>query len=238
MGPPSSDDIAPVRVVALGSGGVVRALLWDNDGVLVDTEPLYFQATRELLGELGIELTRERFADLSLRQGRSCLDLAAGLGLAKDELEAIRQRRNARYAALLGAGVEPMPGVVDCLRRLHGSRPMAIVTSSNPDHFALAHARTGLAPFFEFVLTNADYARTKPHPEPYLTAAERLGVDPASCLVVEDTERGLQAARAAGMRCVVVPGELCAGGDFRAADAVLASVSEVPDAVARIAGTS
>jgi HAD superfamily hydrolase (TIGR01509 family) len=214
---------------------MIRALLWDNDGVLVDTEPLYFRATREVLAELGIELTRERFADLSLRQGRSCFDLAAGRGVGADELELLRQRRNARYAAILKAGVEPMPGVVECLRRLHGSFPMAIVTSSNPDHFALAHARTGLSSFFEFVLTNADYARTKPHPEPYLTAAARLGVDPANCVVVEDTERGLRAARAAGMRCVVVPGELNGAGDFRGAEAVLASVSEVPAAVARIA---
>lgn len=214
---------------------MIRALLWDNDGVLVDTEPLYFRATRELLAELGIELTREHFADLSLRQGRSCFDLAAHLGLADGELDALRRRRNARYAALLGSGVEPMPGVLDCLRRLHGSRPMAIVTSSKPDHFALAHARTGLASFFEFVLTNADYTHTKPHPEPYLTAAGRLGVDPASCLVIEDTERGLQAARAAGMRCVVVPGDLGATGDFRGADAVLASVREVPAVVARLA---
>jgi beta-phosphoglucomutase-like phosphatase (HAD superfamily) len=127
-----------------------------------------------------------------------------------------------------------MPGVRECLTRLHRILPMAIVTSSNPDHFALAHARTGLADFFEFVLTNADYTHTKPHPEPYLTAAQRLGLDPTSCLVIEDTERGLQAARAAGMRCIVVPGGLSSGGDFLGADAVLASVREVPDFVARL----
>ena len=217
---------------------MIGALLWDNDGVLVDTEPLYYRATRELLAEVGVDLTREHFADLSLRQGRSCFDLAADRGVAADELEALRRRRNERYATLLQVGIAPLPGVVDCLRAMHGRQPMAIVTSSNPDHFEIAHRTTGLAPYFEFILTNADYVRHKPHPEPYLTAAARLGVDPASCVVVEDTERGLQAATAAGMRCLVIPGDLNRSGDFRAASAVLRSVDEVPAAIERLVARS
>jgi HAD superfamily hydrolase (TIGR01509 family) len=213
---------------------MIRALLWDNDGVLVDTEPLYFRATRELLAEVGVDLTREHFADLSLRQGRSCFDLAAARGVAADELESLRRRRNERYAALLRAGIDPLPGVPEILRALHGRQPMAIVTSSNPDHFELAHRRTGLSSYFEFVLTNADYVRHKPHPEPYLTAATRLGVDPASCVVVEDTERGLQAATAAGMRCLVIPHDLSRDGDFRTAAAVLTSIDELPAAIDRL----
>ena len=213
---------------------MIRAIFWDNDGVLVDTEPLYFQATRELLAEVGIDLTHANFADLSLRQGRSCFDLAAARGLADPELEALRRRRNARYADLLRAGIMPLPGVVDALRALHGTRPMAIVTSSNPDHFEVAHASTGLRRYFDFVLTNADYERHKPHPEPYLRAAGRLGIDPGSCLVVEDTERGLRSALAAGMRCAAVPGELSRSGDFAGAEVVLESIAELPDLVARL----
>jgi HAD superfamily hydrolase (TIGR01509 family) len=213
---------------------MIGALLWDNDGVLVDTEPLYYRATRELLAEVGVDLTREHFADLSLRQGRSCFDLAAHRGIAAGELEALRRRRNERYAALLQAGIDPLPGVVECLRTLHGRQPMAIVTSSNPDHFEIAHRTTGLSSYFEFILTNADYVRHKPHPEPYLTAAARLGVEPSSCVVVEDTERGLQAATAAGMRCLVIPGDLSRGGDFRTAAAVLRNVDEVPAAIERL----
>ena len=98
---------------------MIHALLWDNDGVLVDTEPLYFRATRELLAEVGVDLTREHFADLSLRQGRSCFDLAAALGDAAGALESLRGRRNERYAALLRAGIEPLPGVPECLSLIH-----------------------------------------------------------------------------------------------------------------------
>src|SRR5258705_6296331 len=94
---------------------------------------------------------------------------------------------------------------------------MAVVTSSQPEHFALQHTNTGARHFFEFVLTGADYARFKPDPEPYLMAAAPLGIAPADCLVIEDTERGLVAALRAGMRCAVVPRRLSARRAFFAA---------------------
>ena len=91
---------------------------------------------------------------------------------------------------------------------------MAIVTSSEPGPFARTHARTGLLPHFELVLTRVDYTNAKPDPEPYLCAVARLGVPPARCLVIEDSERGLRAAKAAGLCLLGVPSGLTAAGDF------------------------
>ena len=102
---------------------------------------------------------------------------------------------------------------------------MAIVTSSEPGPFARTHARTGLLPHFELVLTRVDYTNAKPNPEPYLCAVSRLGVPPARCLVIEDSERGLRAAKAAGLACWVVPSGLTASGNFAAADAVLPNLA-------------
>jgi HAD superfamily hydrolase (TIGR01509 family) len=212
---------------------MIEAILWDNDGVLVDTEGLYFAANREILAELGVELTHSLFADYSLRQGRTVFDLVEGL--AADQFEHMRRRRNARYEALIAEGVRVFEGVEDCLSALYGQVPMAIVTSSNAEHFDTVHAQTGLLRFFEFALKNGDYDRHKPHPEPYLAAASRLGLAPEQCLVIEDTERGLQAAVAAGMRCLVIPHALSSVGDFSEAHAVLESVSEVPTWWARLA---
>jgi HAD superfamily hydrolase (TIGR01509 family) len=84
---------------------------------------------------------------------------------------------------------------------------MGIVTSSRSDHFALIHQRTGFLPYFRFVLTAGDYSRSKPDPDPYLRAIERSGVERDECLVIEDSERGLIAATAAGIRCIIVPNE-------------------------------
>jgi beta-phosphoglucomutase-like phosphatase (HAD superfamily) len=115
---------------------------------------------------------------------------------------------------------------------------MAVVTTSRRVHFEIQHARTGARPFFEFVLTKEDFTRFKPDPEPYLVAAARLGVAPADCLVVEDSERGLRAAVAAGMRCAVVPSALSPGADLSAAFRVLREVREVPALFEELSGAT
>ena len=205
----------------------MKAIFWDNDGVLVDTEPCYFEASRAALRPLGVEFDEAVYVDWSLRQGASCFELARAQGVPETSIAAARAARDAHYEALL-AGVELIAGVREALESLHGRVPMAVVTTSRPQHFALQHARTDARRFFEFVLTRADYVRGKPDPEPYLLAAARLGVAPADCLVVEDTERGLVAAQRAGMRCAVIPRGLSARGDFAGAWQVLREVSEVP----------
>jgi len=205
----------------------VKAIFWDNDGVLVDSEPLYYEATREAIAELGVELALADFAELSLRTGASAFDVAAARGVPAERIEAARLRRNARYGERL-AGIELMPGVREALAALHGRVPMAVVTSSRRVHFEIQHARTGARRFFEFVLTGEDCARHKPDPQPYRMAAERLGVAPGDCLVIEDSERGLRSAVAAGMRCAVLPSRLTPGGDFSAACRVLRGAGEIP----------
>lgn len=212
-------------------GSAVRAVFWDNDGVLVDTETIYFAATRDVLATVGVELTHAIFVRFALREGRSAFDLAEERGLGPEEVERLRIERNRIYNARLAAGVPVFDGVVDTLQALHGKVRMAIVTTALRESFDLAHARSGLLRWFDFVLTREDYARSKPHPEPYLTAATRSGVAPAECLVVEDSERGLRAALAAGMRCLVVPHALTRDGDFRGAHAVLESARQVAPAV-------
>jgi HAD superfamily hydrolase (TIGR01509 family) len=206
----------------------VKAILWDNDGVLVDTERFYFEASSAALRTLGVEFDEATYIDLCLRRGASCFDLARARGVSEATIAAARAARDAHYGELI-AGVELIPGVRETLESLHGRVPMAVVTSSQPHHFDLQHARTGARRFFEFVLTCADYTRSKPDPEPYLLAAERIGVAPADCLVVEDSERGLLSATRAGMRCAVIPRWLSAAGDFAAAWRVLPEAARVPE---------
>jgi HAD superfamily hydrolase (TIGR01509 family) len=207
--------------------------LWDNDGVLVDTERLFFRATSEIFGGFGIEVTRELYVDYAMRHGRSLFELMSARGAGEEEIRRIRSRRDDRYTQLLREGVDVMPGVRETLASLEGQLPMAIVTASGREHFELIHAGLGLLRHFEFVLADGDYARHKPEPDPYLAAARRLGLDPSDCIAVEDSERGLRAAVAAGMRCLVVPNGFSAGGDFSAADRVLDSASDIPNALAR-----
>lgn len=210
---------------------MIRAILWDNDGVLVDTEGLFFQAGREILATQGVVLTQGDFAEQSLEKGQSVLDFAPDQNA--ESLERLRVKRNARYSALLKAGVRVLPGVVETLRALSGRVRMGIVTGSRRDHFDIVHAQTPLLPFFEFVIAREDYAEAKPHPDAYLTAMRLHGLNPETCVVVEDSERGCVAAAKAGLRVLAVPNALSQRGDFSSAYKVLNSVREVVDEVER-----
>lgn len=203
------------------------AILFDNDGILVDTEPLFLQATQEILATVDVILTADEYHEISMRQGRAVFNLAEARGVSDDEIRVLRTSRNRRYSELIDQGVRIFDGVAETLERLHGILPMAIVTSSDREHFDRIHKQTELMRFFDFVLTAGEYAHHKPHPEPYLAAASRIGAAPDRCLVIEDTERGVRSATTAGMSCIVIPNELSKAGNFKNAHTILHSMREL-----------
>jgi len=203
---------------------VFDAILFDNDGVLVDTEHLYFRANQEALAGIGITLDAATYVELFLREGRGAWHLARERGLGPADVDALRAARDRRYFELIGDAEVLIPGVGEIVPALARRYRLAIVTSSEPGPFARTHARTGLLEHFELVLAQGDYARAKPEPDPYLRAVERMDLPGARCLVIEDSERGLRAAKAAGLHCWVIPSALTAGGRFDAADCVFESL--------------
>jgi HAD superfamily hydrolase (TIGR01509 family) len=210
---------------------MIQAIFWDNDGVLVDTEHLYYQATRQVLATVGVSLSMEQYIELILIRGTGAFHLAGEKGISPDGIEKLRDERNALYGRLLEQGHLVIDGVREVLKKLSGRCLMGIVTSSRPDHFAIIHQRTGFLKYFRFTITAEDFTHGKPHPEPYLLALGRSGLRADECLVVEDSERGLTAARQAGIRCVVVPNEFTRTSDFTGAYRVLESIRELPGIV-------
>lgn len=213
---------------------MIKAILWDNDGVLVDTEHLYFEATRRVLASAGIPLSRKQYVELFLMQGKGAWHLAEERGFLPAEIENLRDERNRLYARLLTARARPVSGITTLLDALHGKYTMGIVTSSRRDHFDLIHQSTDLLKYFDFVLTSDDCARSKPDPELYLKAVEKAGVGVQQCVAIEDSERGLEAAVRAGMRCLIVPSRLTRGRSFLGAQRVLESVTDIPAALKAI----
>ncbi|PLX96250.1 MAG: HAD family hydrolase [Desulfuromonas sp.] len=197
-----------------------EAIFWDNDGVLMQSEHLYYQANAEILAEVDVELNLTTFRQISLQQGESVLGLAAG----KESM--LRPMRDQRYEKLL-ANALPMPGAEALLCTLQGQVPMAIVTSCRRAHFERMHQNSGLLQYVDFVLTREDYRRSKPDPEPYRLACRRTGVLPRQALAVEDSERGVAAAVAAGLNVIAFPGEMNQGGDFRQAKVCIESLAEL-----------
>src|SRR5215470_13094598 len=116
---------------------MIKAIFWDNDGVLVDTERLYFLATQQTLATVGVPLTKEQYIALFLVQGKGAWHLAAEKGVSPSAIEQLRHARNTLYSTLLGQGHLMMAGVREVLDALYGTYVMGIVTSSEHNHFAL-----------------------------------------------------------------------------------------------------
>lgn len=210
----------------------LAGVLWDNDGVLVDTERLFYQANRELFLRMGVDLSEQQFFDWYLADNCGAWHLVTSLQLTNQQMEALRGERNVRYAQLLAAAdVRPVAGVAAVLADLAARLPMGVVTSSNGDHFQQIHAGLGLLQHFRFALTAEHYVHSKPSPEPYLLGLERLGVAAGQCVVVEDSPRGLQAALAAGVRCIVVRHPLTRHYGFPGAWQVVDNIGQLHEAL-------
>lgn len=205
-----------------------RYLLWDNDGVLVDTELWYFEATRRALANLNITLEQEIYLQ-RMSHGQSSWELAQAAGVDPTDIKAARHQRDAYYQQYLAQQDIEISGVEEVLKALALSHRMAIVTTSRSVDFNLIHSGRNINSYMEFTLTREDYVFSKPDPEPYITALKRFGADPESCLVIEDSQRGLQSAIAAGIDCAIVHNDFTANHNFSGARYMLGSIKEMLD---------
>ncbi|WP_427025502.1 HAD family hydrolase [Aureimonas ureilytica] len=196
--------------------GRPAAVIFDMDGVLFDSEVLSRDAFLAATIEIGRPATIEAFLVLVGRPwvvNRDYLQTLFGLD---QDIEIFRAVWRRHYAALK-KGLALKTGVLELLDHLDAlAIPRAICTSSSHEDVVANLALHGLAPRFQAVIANGDYARGKPAPDPFLRAAEALAVDPAQCLALEDSHNGVRAAAAAGMRTVMVPDLLPATDEIRA----------------------
>ena len=202
-------------------------ILWDNDGVLVDTEQWYFAATREAMAELGVDLPIDTYQQIMI-QGRSSWELALQAGVHPDRVRHGQERRDVLYQAYLRSEDLRIEGVLEVLAELAQHYQMAIVTTCKRRDFELIHRNRDLLQYMQFVLVREDYVESKPHPEPYLTALHKFSATPQQALVIEDSERGLRAARAAGIDCAVVDYHFTRSHDFSAAQYRLHKLTQLP----------
>ena len=194
--------------------------------MLVNTEQWYFAATREALAELGVHLPIDAYQQIMI-QGHSSWELAAQAGVDPQQIKDGQDLRDELYRTYLSNNDLRIKGVFEVLSELAQHYQMAIVTTCRRDDFELIHSNLDLLQFMQFVLTREDYAESKPHPEPYLTALQKFSATSSQALVVEDSERGLRAARAAAIDCAVVDYHFTRGHDFSAAQYRLQTLSEL-----------
>ena len=203
------------------------AIFFDMDGLLVDTESLFLIAIRETFAPLGIEVPLDWYIHEGLEKGTSTSELARAKGVSEREFENLRRLRDERHTELL-KDIQPIERVLETLKVLQDKVQMAIVTSSRHMHLDPIMEKTGMRYFFDFVISGEDVVHYKPDPEPYVKAWQRSEKSKDRCVVLEDSRRGVVAAKAAGLTCFAIPDALTRSHDFSIADKVLKSIRELP----------
>ena len=184
--------------------GRFGAYLFDCDGTIADSMPLHYVAWKTVLAEWDCEFPEEIFyawGGMPVNEIISTLNARQGLRMPVEE---VHRRNEALYFELLGQ-LKGVPEVLEHIEASHGKIPFAVVSGSTRDSVVASLESLGLLDKFDTLVCAGEYAKSKPDPEPFLMAAERLGVAARDCLVFEDTEMGIQAATAAGMASVKVP---------------------------------
>jgi HAD superfamily hydrolase (TIGR01509 family) len=215
----------------------VDLVIFDCDGVLIDSERLGVKVDVEVLRELGWPLSEseviERFVGRSDRENRAVIEAHLGRKLPDGWAEEVEERYRQRFAGEL----TPVAGVLEALERI--VLPTCVASSATHDHLRYTLGLTGLYDRFDGRIFSAeDVAAGKPAPDLFLHAAEQMGARPARCVVIEDSRYGVQAARAAGMRVLAFAGGLTPGEVLDGADTVVFDdMRELPSLLGRYGTT-
>ena len=207
---------------------LIKALVFDFDGLIIDTETLWHDTWSEVFDSYGVKLEREAWegsiggADFDIYQ---LLEELSGQYI---EREVVRPRARSRYRERVERN-PVLPGVEDYLIAARDMElKLAVASSSGPGWAVGNLEKRGLLRYFEFVLSAGDVTNVKPDPELYATAAHHLGACPQDTLAIEDSANGLASAKSAGLYCVVVPNPMTKDMNFNSADIRLNSLSDMP----------
>ena len=189
-----------------------KYILFDNDGVLVETEPLYFEASKRALKEFfNVNIQFDDYMKI-MTDGNGVW--VAAPNAIEEEIIIARNQRDIYYQEYLKKEDIAIENVHDVLNELSKKYKMGIVTTSRRVDFEIIHKNRGITDFMDFVLCVEDYPKSKPHPDPYLKGLEKFNAKNDEAIVIEDSERGLLSARAANIDCAIVHNEFTKTQDF------------------------
>lgn len=202
----------------------MKAVIFDRDGVILDSESANVNAGVGAFQDLGITIKKE---EKHWIVGRHPDDYKKFFIKYDFSYEKFRKIQSERYCRLFG-NAPLFHEAVSLIKKLHASRiPLAMTTSSNKKSTMVLLDRAGLQHNFDVVVTCEDYARKKPDPESYILTAKKLGIDAKDCIVIEDSVVGVEAAKKAKMKCIAIPNQYSKKHDFLNADLVVKSAGKI-----------
>jgi beta-phosphoglucomutase len=209
---------------------MIRAVVFDFDGVLVESEPLHLRALQEVLAPLGIGVARDEYYAryLGFDDEAAFRAIATDRGLEFDDRQvaALRAAKSELFDSFLDADDLLYPGARACVERLAAAYPLGIASGAQRHEIVSVLRANGLDRHFGFIVASGETPSGKPAPDPYFRAAALLGLSPSVCAAVEDSRWGIDAARLAGMRCVGIT-HTYAAPDLPGADVVVHRLDEI-----------
>lgn len=182
-----------------------RAVIWDMDGVIADTAPYHFRAWHEVFQKRGVDFTEADFRRNFGQRNDTIIRNTLGAQTSRGEVEAIAMEKEETFHRVLGQNIKPHPGAVRLIKSLreHGFK-IALASSAPIENIQRVTGSLGIYDYFDSIVTGRDVAEGKPSPQGFLLAAQKLGVEPGDCVVIEDAIAGVAAAKRAGMHCIAV----------------------------------
>ncbi len=199
------------------------------DGTMVESEMLHYHAYKEILSTLGAQLSLEDYFHAWGSDKDMCMRFVEKFHLSVS-LEELLNRKNKTFREVYLQKVTPQPGLMDLLKKLRQENySLAVCSSAQMHDIEIVLNTISAKKFFDQIVSAESVEHGKPAPDCYLLTAEKLGVNPSDCLVIEDAPKGVAAAKAADMKCFVIPSIGLEKADFTGADRVLENLSQVPN---------
>jgi len=206
---------------------ISRAVIWDMDGVIADTGALHCLSWQYAFKKQGIIFTEKDFQRIFGQRNDAIIRGNMGREISQDEIESIANDKELYFRDSVKSNIQPFPGVIGLLKTLKSNGIAAAIASSAPlENIQLILVEVGIADYFQAIVFGREVAEGKPSPQVFLKAAQKLGVEPANCIVIEDAVAGVEGAKRAGMHCIAVTNTHEAGGLTRA-DLVVDSLEKV-----------
>lgn len=206
----------------------IKAIFFDNDGVLVSTERLFFESNQQMIQQYGSGLTSERYQQLVMVEGKGTWDILSGLGLDETAIKRAQEYRDQCYFELLDNRDFNINYVEDVLKELSKLYRLIIVSASRRHHFEAIHQKTGFLKYFEKTFCREDYPKQKPAPDGFLAALDYAKCTPKEVVAIDDSPRGIRAAHLAGLKTIALPHDLTIGMNFPEADFHLDQIVALP----------
>jgi HAD superfamily hydrolase (TIGR01509 family) len=209
---------------------MIKAVIFDMDGVIMDSEPIHYKIEKAILKNNFNEPFE--FADHARFVGQTTQDLWRTICKERNlsqGFEILSLLDNADYMQELKSGdIQAVPGAIELIKRLHEiAIPMIVASSAIRENIEVVTDRFGITKYFQGYVSGQDLERTKPNPDIFLKAAEKLNIEPENCLVIEDAKHGVEAAKAAGMFCIGYRNLNSGDQDLSKADMIVDEIEEI-----------